>query len=130
MSNQTIKNGTILAGADLTANQFYFVKLDSNGNAVLAGDGNSAIGVLQNTPNIGEACELIQYGETEVVVGVQLAPGDPIGSSAAGKAAKLVYGTDTAKYVLGRAKEVSGSSPTANQRTRIFVDCAAPHRAV
>lgn len=38
------------AGADLSAKQYYAVKLDANREVVLAGAGEKGIGILQNDP--------------------------------------------------------------------------------
>ncbi len=94
---------TILAGADLSANQNYFVKKDSNGNAVLCSVlGEASEGVLYNAPGNGEACTIAQYGTKKVVAGGTVAVGAWVTTDAAGKA----VATTTAGHVVrGRALE-------------------------
>ena len=41
---------SLIASDDFTDNQFYFVKVNSDGEIELAGDGEAALGVLQNKP--------------------------------------------------------------------------------
>lgn len=63
------KPGCLVAGADLSAKQFYAVKLNSAGEVVLAGDGELSIGLLQNKPVSGEACEIDMDGISKAVMG-------------------------------------------------------------
>lgn len=87
-----------VAGADLTAGQFKFVKW-SSGAIVLAAAGNDAIGVLLNKPNTGEVCEIQIGGIVKVQADVALATiGTKVMSSADGQAA---VATST-NHVLGR----------------------------
>lgn len=51
-----------VAGADLSAAQFKAVKLNSSGNAVLAGAGEFAVGILQNNPASGQAATIATVG--------------------------------------------------------------------
>lgn len=106
--------GFLKAAADLRTKQYYFVKVDGNGDVVLCGAGESALGVLQNDPNTSEACDVMVFGITKVVVSGALNAGDPIASDASGKAKAAVAGkTDTSdagaaadpllgSYVMGK----------------------------
>jgi len=89
------------AGADLSAAQFLFVKLNSSGQVVLAGAGENAIGVLQNKPSaVGDAAEvaLLSGGRYKVRAGGALATiGTKISSNASGQAAAAATG----QHVLG-----------------------------
>ena len=106
---------SFVAGADLSAAQHLFVKQDSNGNVVkCAGVTDKPIGVLQNSPaNVGttgqEAAVMIE-GVTKVVAGGTIAVDDLIGTDANGKAVAYVPGTDTTKYIVGRALEAASAS--------------------
>ena len=53
---------TLEAAADLSAKQYYFVAVDSNGKAALTGDDGNPIGVLQNKPAAGEAATICTAG--------------------------------------------------------------------
>ena len=117
---------TLSAGADLSAKQYYFVKLNSSGNAVAcAGVTDKPVGVLQNNPTSGQAAEIVVVGLTKVSTDAALAIGDLVGTSADGQAAAYVAGTDTTKYVVGQALVTSGA---ADELTSIIVNCASLHR--
>ena len=115
------------AGADLSAKQYYFVKLDSAGKAIVcAGTTDKPIGVLQNKPTSGQTAEITVLGVSKVSTDAALAIDDLIGTSADGQAAAYVNGTDTTKYIVGRALVTSGG---AGEITTILVNCASSHRA-
>ena len=117
---------TLSAGADLSAKQYYFVKLDASGNAVVcAGVTDKPVGVLQNSPTSGQAAEIVVVGLTKASTNAALAIGDLVGTSADGQAAAYVAGTDTTKYVVGTVLVTSGG---ADELTSIMVNCANPHR--
>jgi hypothetical protein len=114
------------AGADLSAKQYYFMKLDSAGKAVVcAGVTDKPIGVLLNNPTAGQAAEIVVVGLTKVSSDAALAIGDQIGTSADGQAAPYVAGTDTTKYIVGAVLETSGAAGVINS---VLVNCANPHR--
>lgn len=96
-------SSTFKAGADLSAKQFYFVKLDSSGNVVAcAAVTDKPIGILQNSPaNNGEAL-VMHEGISKISADAALAIDDLVGCSADGQAAAYVPGTDTSKYIVGR----------------------------
>lgn len=78
--------GTLVAAADLSTKQHFFVKVDSNGKVALAGANELAIGVLQNDPKTDEAATVRVHGITKVVAGAAISKGDRVGSDANGKA--------------------------------------------
>lgn len=92
---------TLKAGADLSAKQYFFVKIDANGDAVLAGNGENAIGVLQNAPASGEAANIAVAGVSKVIIGdtTSLDSGVVISSDANGKAT-IGVSTDFALAIL------------------------------
>ena len=122
------------AAADLSANQYCFVKLDTNGRvAAIAANTDVPYGVLQNKPNaLGKAAEVVIIGITKILVdtGVTADEGSLIGPGVAGTvkgAARInVPGTDTTKYAVGsfRSAGAAGTVVTA------VVNCASPSRAV
>ena len=99
---------TLEAAADLSAKQYYFVAVYSNGKAALTGDDGNPIGVLQNKPAAGEAATICTAGVTKVYVGTHagIGTGYNIGCDS-NSAAKV---SDTGSYRLG----VSLEDPTAN----------------
>jgi len=83
---------TLKAGEDLSSSQYFFVKIDTDGDVVLTTDGQNAIGILQNAPAEGEAASVAISGVSKVAIGTSgsLDSGSVIGSDANGKAIAAV----------------------------------------
>lgn len=93
---------TFKAGGDLSAKQYYFVKLSAENTVVVcAGTTDIPIGVVQNKPESGEAATVRILGKTKVNADAALTVGALIGCAADGQAAPYVNGTDTTKYPRG-----------------------------
>jgi hypothetical protein len=91
---------TLEAGADLSAKQFFFVAMSSDGQVDPAGDGANAIGVLLNDPSAaGRAAEVCIGGLTRVSAGGTIAAGAAVASDAAGEAVTAASGD----VILGTA---------------------------
>ena len=94
---------TLEAAADLSAKQYYFVAVDTDGKAALTGDDGNPIGVLQNKPTAGQAATICVYGVTKLYIGTEsgLGAGYNVGcdSNSAGKV------SDTASFRMGVALE-------------------------
>ena len=91
------------AGADLTAAQYHFVKLDSNGDVVITAAVTDLVyGVLQNAPDEGETAEVMLAGITKVKADGTIAVGALVGTSSDGQADSIAAGTDTTVYAVGR----------------------------
>ena len=118
---------TLTAAADLSANQYNFVKLDGDGNVVLT-DANSAgqvpIGVLQNAPGNGEAATVMIVGVSKVEAGVAFDEGVQIACSDSGSSA------DDGQAVVADASDcVVGQSITAGAADEYItaaINCASP----
>lgn len=98
------------AGADLTGKEGHFVKLNTAGDVVpVAAATDRAIGVLRDGNPANATVGVYQgFGIVPTKVSASgLAAGDLVGVSADGRAAKLVAGTDTTKYIHGVAQEAS-----------------------
>jgi hypothetical protein len=118
---------TLEAAADLSAKQFHFVKLDSNGKAALcAAVTDIPCGVLQNKPTAGQAATIVVMGETKISSDAALNEGDLIGTSADAQADAKVAGVDTTNYVVGQMKTATGGAGVIGTA---LVNCANPHRA-
>lgn len=118
---------TLPAAADLSAKQYYFVKIDSNGKAALcAAATDKPIGVLQNTPKSGEEAVITVVGGTKVVASASIDEGILIGTASTGKADAKVPGTDTTEYVVGTVILASGAD---GEIATALVNCASPARA-
>lgn len=91
---------TLEAGQDLSAKQFFFVSLASDGQVDPTGDGASAIGVLLNDPAAaGRGAEVCIGGMTRVSAGGTIAAGAAVASDAAGEAVTAATGD----VILGTA---------------------------
>ena len=118
---------SLSAGADLSTKQYYFVKLDASGNAVVcAAATDIPVGILQNEPTSGQAAEIVVVGVSKVSSDAGLAIGAQIGTSSDGQADAKTVGTDTTEYVVGR---VLTATSNAAEIATVVVNCAAPHRA-
>lgn len=118
-----IKLVGVSASADLSAKQYYFVKMSGNKTVtVCAGTTDKAIGVLQNAPTSGQAAEVCVLGVSKVSGDADLGYGDIIGTSADGQAAAYAPGTDTTKYGCGF---VIDDNTAAGGLVTAFVNCAS-----
>lgn len=91
---------TLEAGADLSANQFHFVTMDSDGQLSVSTDGAASIGVLLNDPAAaGRAAEVCIGGLTRVEAGATVAAGAFVASNATGEAITAATGDN----ILGTA---------------------------
>jgi hypothetical protein len=125
-SNYSVKV-TLVAGADLSALQYNFVKINSSGLAVAcAAATDIPVGVLQNAPISGQEAEVLIVGGTKIVAGAAIGEGAQIGTGSTGKAVALAAGTDTTKYVVGTL--LTESAADGNIVTAV-INCANPHRA-
>jgi len=92
---------TFEAGGDLSAGQFKFVALASDGQIDIAGDGADAVGVLYNEPDAaGKAATVVVTGKVIVEAGASITTGDAIASNAAGEAITAATGDIVKGYAL------------------------------
>lgn len=87
------------AAADLSAKQYYLVKVTADDTVNLAGAGDCAHGVLQDTPVSGQVCNVQTCYESKVVYGGTVAAGALLASDANGKAVTAATGN----YIVGKA---------------------------
>lgn len=73
------------AGADLTTKQFLAIKVNSSGQAVVAGAGEFAAGILQNKPNSGQAATVAYGGISKAIAGGNVTAGMTVAADATGK---------------------------------------------
>jgi hypothetical protein len=102
---------TYVAGADLSTKQYYFVKLNSSGQIVLAGVGDQAIGVLFDKPVSGAvgAVKPLDCRKSLITANGVIAKGAYIAADAAGKAKVATTGATTSSNVLGIAIEAAAA---------------------
>lgn len=83
-----VQSVTVPASADLSASQYLFAFIDSNGNAAIrVTQGADVVGVLQNKPAaLGRPAQIGYAGITKVVAGGTVTAGGKAMSDGAGKA--------------------------------------------
>jgi len=74
-----------VAGEDLSAKQYYAVKISSTGVVSLSGAGENAIGILQNSPQEGEVASVMLLGISKAVYGASVTAGQNLAVDANGK---------------------------------------------
>lgn len=118
---------TYKAAGDLSAKQFYFVKLSAADTVdVCSAATDRAIGVLQNKPDAAnKAAEVMLLGISKVSSDAALSRMDLIGPAADGQADAKTPGTDTTEYIHGVVIEASGG---AGQLASALISCV-PHKA-
>ena len=84
---------TLVAGADLSGVQYHFIKLDADGKAIVCGANEVSIGILQNTPESGEAARVRVLGTSKLVMNEGVDEGEAI-TSIAGGAGEVVDAGD------------------------------------
>lgn len=118
LTNQKI---SLVAGADLSALQYHFVKMNGTATTVVVCSGATdfPIGVLQNAPESGETAEIVVVGATKVVSGGALTANGVIGTGADAKAADDA----SSSYPVGR---LIGAAAAEDVIASALVDCIAP----
>ena len=104
--------GTFMASADLSAKQYYFVKMSAeNTVTVCAAVTDKPIGVLQNKPASGEQAIVRVFGVSKVSADATLAAGDVVGTSADGQGQPVSAGSERSVFNCGQAL-TSGAAGT------------------
>ena len=127
-SNYAVK-ATLVAGEDLSAKQYHFVKINNGTGQAEAVDGatDRPVGVLQNNPTAGQEAEVLIVGGTKVVAGGTASAGQPLFASASGNAVTLVFGgSGSAAYAVGTF--ITGASASAT--VTAVIDCANAGRGL
>lgn len=100
--------GTQLANADLSAKQFYAVKLaDASGVAQVAlasSAGEGIFGILQNKPTSGLPADVCVLGVTKAVAGAAITSGAQVMTNASGK---IITAATAGSAVVGFALETA-----------------------
>lgn len=108
---------TAPAGVDLSASQYKAVKLDADGNAVLAGAGEFAVGILVDDPKLGQTATIQVSNVSKAVAGAAFQAGDLLTPNATGQlveatvaAANTTTGAITGDKVLALALQDAGAA--------------------
>lgn len=99
---------SLVAAADLTAKQFCAVKVDTNGQAAVAGAGEAGVGILQNNPASGSSASVMISGSSKAKAGGTIAAGANVAANASG----LLVAATTGNYIVGIAKIAAVSGDT------------------
>lgn len=128
-SQKPVLTESFIADADLSAKQFFWVKMTANPRevGVCAATTDKPIGILLNKPDAaGKAAEVMVIGRTKVDSDVALNEGDSIGCSADGQTdvKTETTGGDTTQYVTGTIVAASGA---AGEMAEAIINCANPN---
>lgn len=112
----------VTAAADLSAQQFRFVKITAAKAINLAGAGDAVAGVLQNKPISGQAATVWGVGSvSKVVAGAAVAAGAFVTPDASGDAVTA----GTGNYIAGEAIDAAAGAGSI-----ISVQLTQPGRSV
>lgn len=104
---EVLTSQSFQASGDLSAGQYLAVKLDSNGRIALAGEGDKAIGILQDKPAaLGRAGAVATAGTSKAVAGGTVTAGDRVAPNSTGKFVSVGSGDD---WSFGIARTGAGS---------------------
>lgn len=117
---------SIPAGADLSAKQYTFVKLSGSTVISAAAATDLPIGVLLDDPASGETAAVAVSGVVKLKASAAIAVGALVGTTSTGTGVTLVAGTDSTKFILGRAITAAGA---AGDIITVAVNCANISRA-
>lgn len=99
---------SLVAAADLSTKQFNAIKIDTNGQAALAGAGEAGVGILLNNPVAGQSASVQIGGVAKAKAGGTIAAGAAVAANASG----LLIAATTGNYIVGFAKEAAVSGDT------------------
>lgn len=91
---ETTMSKTYTASADLRTRQYCFVYLDAENTVTITGAGEAPIGILQNTPNIGEDANVMIMGMSLIHMSAAAVVMSRIGSAANGQGIAMVANLD------------------------------------
>lgn len=99
---------TLPAAADHSSNQYKFIKIDTAGRAALAGEGDRAIGILQDAPAaIDRPCRVAIMGVSKVRWAGAVTKGVAVSCNSAGLGTTVGSGDD---WSMGIAIDTGAAS--------------------
>lgn len=123
--NQSFTAASAMSAASA---QFCFVKLVATGVCPVDANTDVPIGVLQNSPGLGENAIVALSGQTKLRVNAtDIAAGARVGSDSTGRAIALVAGTSTGFYSAGMVLFVDAADNDGALVSAV-VDCTNPSR--
>lgn len=122
-NEKSVWTESFVAGEDLSAKQYYGVKMTNDGTVdLIDADTDIPLGVLLNDPESGEEAQICVVGRCPVVLSGTLVPGEPIYFHTDGTAKKWTPGTDITKYCAGYITKGGVSGEIAEA----LIQCANP----
>lgn len=100
---------SLIAAADLSAKQYYAIKVDTDGKAALAGAG-LGIGILQDEPVSGAIGQVAVSGISPAIAGGTVTAGDRVTANASGKLVTATAGKTDTSDVGAAADPLIGSN--------------------
>lgn len=82
---EIVYSTSVIAGSDLSAKQFYCVKLNASGQIVLSGAGENALGILQDKPASGQVGAVCCLGKSMAMLGAEVVAGQNLTPDSGGK---------------------------------------------
>lgn len=113
---------TAVAGEDLSAKQYHFMKMSADLTVVTCtGLGSLPVGVLQNSPPQYGAAEVMVFGITKIVASGAITFGVLVGTDANGHAISVDPAAANSYYYVGQMCISTGG---ASEVGSILVDCS------
>jgi hypothetical protein len=126
--NLHTKSFTAASAMSAASAQFCIVKLVAGGVCPVDANTDIPLGVLQNSPALGEPALIALSGETKIRVGAaDLARGARVAADSTGRAIAVVAGTSTGFYPVGVILSIDAADNDGALASAI-VDCSNPHR--
>ena len=95
---------TFVSAGDLSADQFRFLTVNTDGKVQVAGAGDEVIGILLNDPDgADQAAQVGTFGISRVEAAEAIDGGKPVTPNASGQAVLAGSGDDVAGVVIGGA---------------------------
>ena len=116
------------AGANLSTKQFYFMKDDGTGKAIVCNNlTDIPIGVLENKPDAsGKTAEILRFGRGKVSADASASIADFIGPSGDGQAIARPLGSAPTHFIAGAYREAPGAT---GDIVEADINCVAPPRS-
>lgn len=123
MANEELAYCTsVIAGADLSAKQYYCVKLNASGQSILSGAGENSLGILQDKPALGQVGSVCCLGKSMAIYGASVTADQNLTPDASGK---LVPATGNDAVVA-----MAAESGSANDICSVYVVSRATSGAI
>jgi hypothetical protein len=108
--------------------QFCVVKLVATGVCPCDANTDVPVGVLQNSPGLGEPAIVALAGQTKLrAAGTDIAAGARVASDSTGRAVTVVAGTSTGFYPVGQVLFID-ATVNAGGLVSAVIDCRNPSR--